>query len=161
MLCHGNAHRHLLSPAQQRLTAVALSQLGVREAGDNKGKAVVQYLAYTNLPAGNPWCAAFLSWVHGQCGHAQPRTAWSPSLFPVAKRVNQPQPADVLGIYFAGLGRIAHCGLVVWVKNDWVNSVEGNTNQAGSREGDGVYRKRRHLKTIRYFSRWWQKGGKK
>ena len=33
-------------------------------------------------------------------------------------------------------------------------TVEGNTNEAGSREGDGVYRKRRHIKTIYAISRW-------
>jgi hypothetical protein len=59
-----------------------------------------------------------------------------------------PQQADAFFIYFPEKGRVAHTGFVHIWGTDWVETVEGNTNQAGSREGDGVYRKRRLKRQI-------------
>lgn len=148
-----------LNPAQltqrTRILAIAQSQIGVREAlGKNDGVAVENYLRYTSNKKGSPWCASFVSWVFGQAGYAQPKTAWSPALFPLARQTLNPLPADVFGIYFSSLKRIAHCGLIEKRQGSYVISIEANTNIDGSREGDGVYRKRRHLKTIKYFADW-------
>ena len=107
-----------------------------------------------DLPKGNPWCAVFVSWVFKEAGFTKPRTAWSPGLFPTAKLTLSPKPADVLGIYSVKLKRIAHCGLVERRQNNWIISIEGNTNIHGSREGDGVYRKWRHVRTISKFADW-------
>ncbi|WP_276348687.1 CHAP domain-containing protein [Daejeonella sp. JGW-45] len=153
------------------------SQLGVREKASNSGPAVEQYLRYVNLPKGNPWCAAFVCWVLGKAGVDNPRTGWSPALFP-AKRViwerakrelkpdsyregdgtrgmAGPRMGDVFGIYFPEKGRIAHVGFVDEWDGTWVLTVEGNTNGEG--EGslaspgmttDGVYRKRRLVRSV-------------
>ncbi|HWK59160.1 MAG TPA: hypothetical protein VNQ80_17590 [Parapedobacter sp.] len=44
---------------------------------------------------------------------------------------------------FAGLQRIGNVGFVdEWGIGSYFITVEGNTNEAGNREGDGVYRKR-------------------
>lgn len=149
--------------APKRLTIqilnIARSQLGVREAtGHNDGPAVERYLAYTGHKKGAPWCAAFVSWVFGQAGYGQPRTAWSPALFPKARQVAEPGPAVVFGIYFADKGRIAHAGLVEKQRGHWLYTIEGNTNLAGSREGDGVYRKIRHRRTIKVYANWLPNG---
>lgn len=133
----------------------AQKQLGVHEkSGKNDGVQVEQYLAYVKLKKGAPWCAAFVSWVYGRAGYARPRTGWSPALFPSSRLTDQIKPACVFGIYFSDLKRIAHCGLVVKRTGGWVLTIEGNTNISGSREGDGVYRKRRHIKTIKAFADW-------
>lgn len=143
------------------LLNIARSQIGIREAtGNNDGTQVEAYLKVTNLPKGNPWCAAFISWVYQKAGFEKPQTAWSPALFPMARRTLNPQPADVLGIYSLKLKRIAHAGLVERRQDNWIIAIEGNTNADGVRDGDGVYRKWRHLKTIKYFANW-QKGGLK
>ena len=150
-----------LNPKQ--LLEIAKSQIGVREAsGNNDGYEVEQYLAYTGNKKGEPWCAAFVSWVFGQAGFKQPRTAWSPSLFPKASLVPLGKPATVFGIYFPDKGRIAHAGIVEKQKDNWLYTIEGNTNIEGSREGDGVYRKMRHIKTIKYYADWINmEGGRK
>ena len=44
--------------------------------------------------------------------------------------------------------RIAHQGLIESVQKDCIITVEGNTNDMLSREGDGVYRKRRQVRQI-------------
>lgn len=141
--------------------SIAQSQIGVREAtGHNDGRQVEAYLRYTGLKKGNPWCAAFVSWVFGQAGYRQPVTAWSPALFPAGRRTTDIKPATLFGVYFPALKRIAHCGLVAQKDGHWFISIEGNTNVDGSREGDGVYRKRRLVKSIHLFADWTkQKGG--
>ena len=146
--------------ARQQLVAIAVSQLQVREAtGKNDGVAVEAYLAVTGLKKGNPWCAAFISWVFAQAGYPVPRTAWSPALFTAKVKTKEIKPANVLGIWFAGLGRIAHVGMVERREGDWILSIEGNTSSATSREGDGVYRKRRHIKSICAYADWTKQKG--
>jgi hypothetical protein len=153
---HRLPDRHLLNTAaQEKILSIARSQLDVRETGgNNHGKAVGTYLAYVNLPEGNPYCAAFISWVYGKAGYLRPKTAWSPDLFPIERRIKKPQPADVLGIYSLAKQRVVHCGIVEKLQHDWVVSIEGNTNGDGSSDGDGNYRKWRHQRTIKYYSRW-------
>jgi hypothetical protein len=140
---------------REKILVIARSQIGVREAtGNNDGARVETYLSVTKLKKGNPWCASFISWTFKIAGFAAPRTAWSPSLFPLAKQTINPHIADVLGIYSLELKRIAHCGLVERIEHNWLITVEGNTNINGGREGDGVYRKRRHRRTIAIFADW-------
>ncbi len=139
---------------------IAQSQLHVREiGGNNRGKDVQKFLDYVHLPAGSKWCAAYVSWVFSKAGYVAPRTGWSPSLFPLARQTTAPKPADVIGIYYQSLGRIAHCGIIESKKGEWIISIEGNTSVSGTRDGDGVERKRRHVKTIAKFADWITKKG--
>jgi len=183
---------------RDRLREIYMAEVGVRElSGRNDGERVAEYLRYTDLGEGYAWCASFVSWVYGQAGFPEPRTAWSPALFP-AKRViwekgrvleksqmaRPPEPqsgargtsflltnkesaaeqakdntffpkkGDVFGIYFNSVERIAHAGFVDEWGDKYVVTVEGNTNEAGSREGDGVYRKRRLISSIYRVASW-------
>lgn len=153
--------RHLLGDSfagekiRGSLLAIAENEVGVRErSGNNDGERVELYLKYIGLPKGHAWCAAYTSWVYGQAGLSKPRTGWTPALFPENRLVKKPKPADLFGIYFPSLKRIAHTGFVISIKSDWVLTIEGNTNVEGGREGDGVYKKRRHLRTIAKFASW-------
>lgn len=157
------------------------SQLGVRESGINRGLQIEQYLKYVDLARGNPWCAAFVCWVLGKAGVENPKTGWSPGLFPSGKVIwdrggklkvesgklipqvqerggiwsmKGPQTADVFGIYFTEKKRIAHVGFIDQWDGTWLITVEGNTNENGSREGDGVYRKRRTVSSIYQVARY-------
>lgn len=139
------------------------SQVGVREAtGNNDGDAVGMYLQSTGLGEGYAWCAAFVNWVYVQCVVQTPLSpAWSPSwflskrvIYANGKEIKTPGPGDVFGIYFASKGRIAHVGFIDDWGKDIVMTVEGNTNDAGSRDGDGVYRKRRLKRQVYKVSRW-------
>lgn len=154
---------HLIETnAQQDLVVnIARGELGVREFRNNDGTAVEAYLHYTKTPTGSPWCAAFVSWVFGKAGYSAPKTAWSPSLFPSDHITSLSSPGNVFGLYFPELKRIAHAGIIERRENDWLITIEGNTNQTGSREGDGVYRKRRLVKSIKVYADWLtKKGGK-
>ena len=128
------------------------SQIGiVEQGGANRGKEVAQYLASTGLGPGYPWCAAFVSWCYQQAQVDAPHSAWVPAYFAKSKIIylrskfqsKIPETGDIFSIWYARLGRPAHIGFVdVWGE-DWIVTVEGNTNEAGSREGIGVFKKRR------------------
>lgn len=134
---------------------IARAELGVREkTGKNDGIKVEAYLKYVGFKKGNPWCAAYVSWVFKQAGYPKPRTAWSPSLFPSARLIKEPSAGMVFGIYFLDLKRIAHCGLIENIQGDFLLTIEGNTNVEGSREGQGVYRRLRHKRTVNKYANW-------
>ncbi|ADY51849.1 hypothetical protein Pedsa_1282 [Pseudopedobacter saltans DSM 12145] len=156
-LSHSNLLKNPSADLQSRnrIVQLARNEIGVRElTGNNDGKRIAEYLKAVGLKQEAPWCAAFVSWVFQKAGFAQPRTAWSPAMFNNAVNVKQPQRAVVFGIYFPELKRVAHVGLVERVDGDWLITIEGNTNNNGSWEGDGVYRKRRHKKTIYSYADW-------
>jgi hypothetical protein len=149
--------------SRKAVKEVYLSQVGVREiTGTNDGKEVEKYLRFSGLGKGNPWCAAFVGWCFHTAGVKAITSAWSPAWFPAEKIVYtrglktsyQPQSGDVFGIWFKRLGRIAHVGFVDSWQGDVVMTVEGNTNSEGSRDGDGVYKKRRLKSQIYQVSRW-------
>jgi len=150
--------------ARQKVKEVYTSQIGVRElTGRNDGDQVERYLAVTALKRGNPWCAAFIAWTFKQAKVDAITSAYSPSWFPQKRIVYQrsrnsityiPATGDVFGIYFNNLKRIAHVGFVDLWQSNYCITVEGNTNGAGSREGDGVYRKRRLINQIYKVSNW-------
>lgn len=137
------------------------SQIGIRElSGNNDGSDVEMYLRSTGLGKGHAWCAAFVNWVYVRNEIKGPHSAaWSPSWFPEGKVVANEHGlrGDVFGIYFKSKKRIAHVGFLDEDFNNeksTVLTVEGNTNEAGSREGDGVYRKRRNKNQISKISCW-------
>jgi hypothetical protein len=145
------------------LQAIYTSQIGVKElTGHNDGVMVEKYLQSVNLSKGNPWCAAFVSWSFKQAGYSPPITGWSPTAFNKdnivyngQRIIKQPQPGDVFVLWFPKLKRIAHTGFYDFDINSSVySSVEGNTNEEGSREGDGIYRKKRSYRATYRISRW-------
>ncbi|WP_240186663.1 C40 family peptidase [Pedobacter namyangjuensis] len=145
---------------RQQIIAIAKSQVGIREAtANNDGVDVEKYLAYTGNQKGDPWCASFVSWVFGKAGYHQPKSAWSPDLFPKKRQAQEPTIAMVFGIYYPKLKRIAHCGLVSKLNGNWVYTIEGNTNVSGSREGDGVYQRIRHKRIIKVYADWLKENG--
>jgi len=140
---------------RRRLVQLAVAEIGVREKTNrNDGKRVEEYLSVVNLRKGQPYCSAFISWLFAREGFTKPRTGWSPDLFPQARLARSALPANIIGIYFPGMKRIAHTGMIEKMIGSWCQTVEANTSLTGSRSGDGVYRKLRHLRTIYRISDW-------
>ncbi|MFD0997686.1 CHAP domain-containing protein [Ohtaekwangia kribbensis] len=137
------------------------SQIGVKEnLGPNDSKEIRAYLLVTGVKHPASWCAAFVAYCFTVNGVDNPKNAWSPSWFVDKSRLINPQKvkperADTFAVYHRELKRIAHIGFVdTWPPGDYFITVEGNTNNNGSREGDGVYRKRRLKKNAYKISRW-------
>lgn len=145
---------------------IARKEIGVREFTENSSKRIDEYNATVGFKK-VAWCASFVCWCFKEAGLAQPRTAWSPGLFPEGRLVNPSLPSTslprgardvmqglLIGIYFPSLGRIAHCGIIERVQGSMVFSIEGNTNVTGSRDGDAVMRKARHKRSIAKYADW-------
>lgn len=155
-----------LSSVRKTVVETLLSQSHVREAtGRNDGVEVEMYLAATNLPAGNPWCAAYLYWAFHEAAdtfHTISLPAFSPSWFrhPVEvvyqrdwkKTDFTASPAQVIGLYIQSKQRIGHVGAIIREDKNNYFTIEGNTNDVGSDEGDGVYKKIRPKSLIHSIS---------
>lgn len=155
---HPQTHVEIL---KDKVVATYTAQIGVKETlGKNDSPEIREYLKVTNFNTPQPWCAALVAYCFTVNDVPNPKSAWSPAWFPQHKLVNlkvkQPDRADVFGVYYNNMGRIAHVGFVDrWPRDgDYFITVEGNTNDNGSREGDGVYKKRRLKRTAYKVSRW-------
>lgn len=166
-----------LTPAV--LVAAANSFVGlIEEGGDNRGQMVERFLANVHQPPGEPWCAAFVYHVgyHSHYSHGSKMSSWplpatascyELGLFAERKAVlvQWPEVGDVFLKYNKTLGRFAHTGIVVSVDagdplEDMgvhvCTTVEGNTNDDGSRNGNATLRKVRRFVTLEgdRFIRW-------
>lgn len=141
------------------LLAIAAKEVGVKEAPGNRGPKVAEYMKAVGLREGFAWCAGFVSWCVQQTTKATGAVSalkysagvlvmWNmnPGL-----RVKDPRPGDIFIMEFSkGTG---HTGFVTGVTATEIKTIEGNTNDGGSREGDGVYRRTRKRKTIKGYLR--------
>jgi hypothetical protein len=145
------------------LARIAETQIGVRETKNNGGESITGYQAATWLPVGPwAWCAAFVCWcvreaIKGRAvTFSRPETAgaWDFERWcreeDNSVRLRKPPMGDIKRgdiVIFT----FSHIGIATGPPdvNGNVPTVEGNTNGAGSREGDGVYRKLRPLAKIR------------
>lgn len=141
------------------LLEIAAGEIGVQEDphGSNRGPRVDEYQQATNTQLGSPWCGCFAAWCHLKAGIAMPKV-W---LLPAAKNwftpdrivsAKEARPGDVFGIRSGK--RIAHVGIVESISGGVVTTIEGNTNDEGSREGYEVCRRRRTVTSIAAFARW-------
>lgn len=158
-----------------KLAKIAASQVGVRESGNNSGEAVRKYQDATNLEIkGFAWCAAFVDWciaawlkdaeviawlglkvrtpeewrpktalAYGFLGWAKDRPNTTEVLMPSARA----QAGDIVMYTFS------HVGIVISDNGKTLQTVEGNTNGEGSREGDGVYFKTRAKSLVKRYVR--------
>ena len=151
------------------IVQIAKGELGVEEVdGTNCGPRVNEYKAATNLPSTEPWpwCAAFVDWVVREAMKAanvketatfhRPTTAgaWALEAWSLAQdsttHTKKPHRGDILPgdiIVFT----FSHTGFAVSAPdiNNYVTTIEGNTDGQGSREGGAVLRKRRLTSSIR------------
>jgi hypothetical protein len=142
---------------------VAATEVDTMEApaGSNRGPKVDQYVSSVGLdPAGrNPWCAAFVYWCFSRAaadnGVGNPviktgsvlthwRRAGEAGVHRIAAADAMGTPALVQpGFVFImdyG-GGVGHTGFVEQVTGGRLITIEGNTNNDGSREGVGVFRR--------------------
>lgn len=151
------------------IVEVAQEEIGVREIGNsNKGPRVDEYKAATSLSPhdGWAWCAAFVCFVVREAASRagakftptfqRPTTprAWGFELWSLAQDnstwTRKPagkdiEPGDIV------VFNKSHIGIAVSKPDTdghlW--TIEGNTNEAGSREGVAVMKKRRHVSAFR------------
>ena len=133
----------------ERALNVAVYQLGNAEVphGSNWGPAVEKYLKSVGITFPAPWCMAFVYWcVNEACkemdlNNPLKKTGGVMLQWVGSKhlRVDKPMKGDIFIMDFGG-GK-GHTGFVTSVVGDRIQTVEGNSNDEGSREGFEVCRK--------------------
>lgn len=144
-----------------KVMGLAMAENGVHEdpaMGQNRGVRVDEYIRSTRLdpaanpPHGYPWCACFVYWAFEQAASAlgtpNPcfRTAsvvthWDKTSAKKILAVDVVKDHSLVkpGMVFCKTHDLhSHTGIVCQVTDDGIITVEGNTNAAGSREGDSV-----------------------
>lgn len=127
---------------------VAGTQLGQKENGPNTGPMVDKYLESVDQLPGVPWCAAFVHWCFQQAANAIemlnpcPKTAGALRLWEFAPDIAKVRTPARGAIFVMDHGKgHGHVGLVETVNGGGlIETIEGNTNRGGSREGDSVWR---------------------
>ena len=105
---------------------------------------------------GYPWCAACMAENHDYAGLPAPHSArvvdWFTQNLIWKTRCGEKQfkvkPGMVGALYYRSLGRYGHIVLIIGEDNNNYYTLEGNTNAAGSREGQGFYKKVRSKSSI-------------
>lgn len=155
---------------KERIVMNALSQDWVRESSKNQGDGIAKYWEATNYKDGyknrEPYCAAFVAWCVAmaahECGIEEthgfkfPKTArafgieeWSLLQDDSTKTKKKPQGDIERGdlVVFS----FSHVGIATGRpdKSGHFPTIEGNTGAGGGNDGDGVYRKFRHIGLVR------------
>ncbi len=141
---------------------IAASQLGCEEIprNSNWGKHVEKYLKSVGITFAAPWCMSFAYWcVNEACkelGVTNPLVKtggvmrqWNE--IPAKYKSKTPTKGAIFIMDFGkGLG---HTGFVTGFNDKVINTIEGNSNDEGSREGVEVCRKPggRALTTIKGY----------
>jgi hypothetical protein len=144
----------------RRYLMVLGSQVGYREGKTgsmwNNDQAFGVWYGYPRVA----WCHQFVSWgayVSGLLGTVIPKEMYTPSgenFFEArSRKVATPQAGDLFYVYNASLGRVSHVGVVEKVlSGSRVQTLEGNTNNSGSDQGNGVYRLTRTISSrLRFY----------
>jgi hypothetical protein len=151
-----------MSTLAQRTFEIALSQIGVTEEpkGSNGGPQVTQYLKSIGLGAGHAWCMAFVYWcVNEACkelGLKNPliKTGGVLHQWNNVKHLrllpNRSSAIKAGDIFIMDYGRgLGHTGIVGQLSNSVLYTIEGNTNDEGSREGYEVAERQRTITSIK------------
>jgi hypothetical protein len=155
------------SAAKTKIIQAAQSKVGnTYEVSQNQGPGIAEMWKATDYSDGYnaraPWCAAFVSWCVQQSGvfseADRPKSAaafkgggyeaWARSKSNAVRLTTNPSKV------YAGdlvIFSFSHIGIATSDSdaNGKFNTIEGNTNAAGSREGNGCYAKTRSLSVVR------------
>lgn len=156
--------------------AYAEDKLGVMESRENGrwtnwGPEVKEFLNAAGIEVPAAWCGAFVFWCVREAARLKgipnpldtvDRPAYVPDYVTWAREhdriisEDRAGPGDLFALYFPSKARYAHIGFVVEVNEEegWFTTVEGNSNDEGSREGYKVISRRRSLSNNVRFIRY-------
>lgn len=135
----------------ETLIKVAEKYIGLRELPGNRGPKIDQWLLDLRVPIGNPWCMGFVQGAFAETASIlgtpdplKPDTAGCMDLWnrvPKSWRrgVQEGRRGDI-AIWNHGGGK-GHTGIVKGYAAGFYTTIEGNTNDDGSREGREVCEK--------------------
>lgn len=139
-----------MSALSDKAIQVAITQIGQDEKphGSNWGEPVKTYLASVGITFPASWCMALVYWCFKQAAIALNMAntaiktggvlaAWNKA--PASMKSKKPSVGAV--VIFDHGGGLGHTGIVEKIDVKNIYTIEGNTNNNGSREGVDVERK--------------------
>ena len=137
---------------------IAITQIGTQEIpkGSNWGTDVKKYLNSVGINFPASWCMAYVYWC---CKQANPDTPLVKTGGVLAQwnrikkeyKFTKPQAGDIFIMDFGG--GLGHTGFIEKIEGDTLHTIEGNTNDTGSREGYEVCRRTRKVNKMKGFIR--------
>lgn len=158
--CHITAQNMAL---RNKIEQSINSQLDVRETAYNRGIMIDKYMSTVRGPIAGSWCGGFVGANLTWNGVKNPNSAWSPAyanpkdvIWTYKNGGKQPLKIDVVTYYYPNLKRVGHTGFYISKDIDGMFiTIEGNTGDGGiNREGDGVYKRKRHPSKVFAISRY-------
>lgn len=136
----------------------ARANIGAAEVGENWGDYVKKYLASVGLYKPAPWCSAFVTFrvkeaakalgIHPKyidikgAGLVQNVVNWAKKNGAIRE---EPKSGYLFAVWHKELNRYAHIGFVDKISKGSYTTVEGNSNEDGSREGKKVASNRKKI----------------
>lgn len=163
---HGPLAPIQVNGSVDKIINAARGEVGVVETSTNQGPGIQKYWTATNYKDGynnrEPWCAAFVSWCIQQSGifseTDRPTSAaafkgggyeaWARSKAPKVSLTMHPtqvRSGDLIVFSFSHIGIATSASDL----NGVFRTIEGNTDAAGGRDGNGVWEKSRKLSVVR------------
>jgi hypothetical protein len=133
-------HSPLAIGSEDLLVNVLSSQIGQTEhpKGSNWGRPVQEYLEAAGINRPAPWCAAFIEWGLQKIGR-KGAGAYVPSWNQPSHRIDRPSIGSLGLVWFPQMKRYGHIFCVKRVTSSRsIETIEGNSNAEGSREGYAV-----------------------
>lgn len=149
------------------LVEIAGTQVGITETSKNQGEGIAKYWEATSYPDGyknrEPYCAAAVCWIVREAmgssiawTFSPPKSAtafgfedWSLAQDHSTQTKRNPrgdiQPGDIV------IFKFSHIGIAVSSvdRAGHFRCIEANTGPNGERDGDGVWKKTRHIDLVR------------
>ncbi|WP_295093815.1 CHAP domain-containing protein [uncultured Flavobacterium sp.] len=144
----------------QKSLEIAISQIGQKEKplGSNWGEPVKSYLASVGISFPASWCMAFIYWCFKNASedlkvkNTAIKTggvlkAWNDA----PKEIKDSVPS-IGSVFIMDYGKgLGHTGIVEKFDSTNIYTIEGNTNDTGSREGIEVCRKVRKRSAVKGY----------
>lgn len=131
--------------------------------GSNRGNRVDEYEKLFHMK-GEPWCAAFAGWCIWQAGGSFGKDFPTSALvadwknWALSHNSKELTPKRGYLFYLVNSNGSGHIGWVTKASNEidgWeFETIEGNSNDEGSREGYEVCRRKRKLEDLKHNARW-------
>lgn len=135
---------------------VAITQIGKQEnpIGSNWGTPVKDYLKSVGINFPASWCMAFVYWCFKQVKQDIPliQSGGVLNCWNKAEAKYKSTEPKIGSIFIMDFGKgLGHTGIVERFDDNFIYTIEGNTNDTGSREGIMVCRKQRTRNKIKGY----------
>lgn len=149
-----------MSTIAKKALDIATTQIGKQEnpLGSNWGEPVQSYLRSVGIGFPASWCMAFVYWCFKNASielnipNTAIKTGGVLKAWNTATKDQKSSAPSIGSVFIIDFGKgLGHTGIVYKFDAENIYTIEGNTNDTGSREGIEVCQRVRKRKTIKGY----------